>query len=976
MDKKELSIDLVGLSARAGNALHRAGIHTVGDMLKVSEESLTGIRNLGEKSIKEILAKIEECNKPDWPPRSAEETEETSKDFDAWINEDAGKEFVLSWLREVKIDVLELLPARAYNVLAFYGYECMAQIAFLTEEELTQIPHMDAASAGEIVKLCRHYLRDNHAAILSAYTEAAAAPKEEPAITIFDMRSMPEYHDAILTFARSNDKDIRQIGLGTRAVNRMLLQGKNRLSDIIFMTRAELQEIPAMGASSVEDVMSKINDYLSEHEARLMAVCSGDESALIDDAAIRDMILKTYQPLGFNGLSLDEMIQRLHLPESVGRERLKKNIGSLLASNELEYVDFRCYRVYDSFAAYLATCDAINDRSRDIIRKRLEGITLEGIAADYDLTRERVRQIIKRDVQKVRDWYTKKTGKTWFDEDYFRYFYETYDFEKKDGIEWFGMSADICGYLDMMDVKRGRKSLQSALEDRHNLDAGLRLKIKNYLNRNKLFVDGIWVEKRRADLEELVVRKFCTEDVSFSDFAQLYNDFLRREDIAYDEDIYYTEAICRTRKNYLSDARYLLWKQSEQIRYYDIAGRDFTELLDTLNLEAYENIEISTLKFMEDYPDIMAKYDIRDQYELHNLLRKIVPEGSYHDFRCGRMPEIKFGAFDRDAAILDILADNAPISLQALCDLIHAEYGYDPAVIRGTYLQPFDAYYHQGMYVIDHKVMPIERRNALKAALTEDFYYIDEVRRIYRGLFPDADLEEINSYNLKTMGLLVLSKYVVQNHPSLDAFCESILTRDDIFDLTPYKKRFVYVQAFSQKLMELKRNLRIIEFEPNQIINFRKIERGGVTREMIQDFCDAVYEFVEDGAYFSVQSIRQSGFESELFALGFSDWFYANLLISDDRFSFGTMFGNIILYKGHESITIKSFEMDRIKEYGSIDTYDLVAELTDRFGCKIPDRLDVLYKVQGTEIYYDKILDRLYASADIYYRELDETEAF
>ena len=149
-----------------------------------------------------------------------------------------------------------------------------------------------------------------------------------------------------------------------------------------------------------------------------------------------------------------------------------------------------------------------------------------------------------------------------------------------------------------------------------------------------------------------------------------------------------------------------------------------------------------------------------------------------------------------------------------------------------------------------------------------------------------------------------------------------------------------------------------------------------MTREMIQDFCDAVYEFVEDGAYFSVQSIRQSGFESELFALGFSDWFYANLLISDDRFSFGTMFGNIILYKGTESITIKSFEMDRIKEYGSIDTYDLVAELTDRFGCKIPDRLDVLYKVQGTEIYYDKILDRLYASADIYYRELDETEAF
>lgn len=66
------------------------------------------------------------------------------------------------------------------------------------------------------------------------------------------------------------------------------------------------------------------------------------------------------------------------------------------------------------------------------------------IATGYGLTRERVRQIIKRDVQKVRNWYTMKTGTTWFDEDYFRYFYETYDFEKADGIEWFGMTTDIC----------------------------------------------------------------------------------------------------------------------------------------------------------------------------------------------------------------------------------------------------------------------------------------------------------------------------------------------------------------------------------------------------------------------------------------------------------------------------------------------------------------------------------------------------
>ena len=975
MDVKMLSIDKAGLSNRCQNALRRAGIHRVGELLGCTEESLNEIRNLGRKSIDEILAKIEEYKAidaagglPD-PVRKPGGTG-LPEDFDAWLKEDAGKNYVISWLKAkgLTIDALELLSPRAYNLLMLNGYTHLHQVAFLGEADLMQIPRMDGGSAGEIVRLCAHYLKDSTSGILTDYAAAAAVPSP------FDLLHMPEYRDAVLKYVTANDRDIRQLGLSNRPVNCLLNQGYPKLSDIIFLTRAELQALPAMGAGSVEEVTAKINEYLSANEVRLLAVCIGDETALLDDTAIRERILQQYQEIGFGGLSLREMTDRLQLPESVTEDRLKKVIGSLLAENELEYVDFRCYRVYGRFSDFLERCDSISERSRELIRRRLEGGTLERIAQECGLTRERVRQIIRRDVRKIYDWYGMKTGKVWFDEDYFRYFYETYAFEKKDAAEWFGLTPAICSYLDMMDVKRGSKDLQAAPEDQQGLEAGLRLKVKNYLNRNKLYVDGRWVEKRRADLEEVAVRKFCTEDVSFEEFIRLYNEFLEREEVAYDEELYYTDSVLYTRKNRLADARFLLWKQNEQIRYYDMEGRDFTELLDTLNLAAYENIELSTLKLVEEYPEILEKYDIRDQYELHNLLRKIVPEGSYHDFRCGRMPEIKFGTFDRDAAILDILIDHAPINTADLCDLIHAEYGYDPAVIMATYLRPFTEYYHQGIYRIDQKAMTAEHKDALKAALTEDFYYIDEVRKIYRGLFPDADPKEVNPYNLKGMGLVVLSRYVIQNHPSLEAFCEDILTREDILDLTPYRKRLVYVQMFSQKLMELKRGLQVIEFEPNQIIQFRKLEQSGVTREMIRDFCDAVYDFTDDGSYFSIQSLRQDGFASDLDQLGFSDWFYANLLIADARFSYGNMFGNIILYRGHESITIKSFETDRIRAHGSIDIYDLMTELTDRFGCRISDRFDLIYKVQGTEIYYDKFLDRLYANADTYYRELDAAE--
>ena len=143
---------------------------------------------------------------------------------------------------------------------------------------------------------------------------------------------------------------------------------------------------------------------------------------------------------------------------------------------------------------------------------------------------------------------------------------------------------------------------------------------------------------------------------------------------------------------------------------------------------------------------------------------------------------------------------------------------------------------------------------------------------------------------------------------------------------------------------------------------------------MVQAFCDEVYEAVCDGCYFSISSLRQDGFDSKLFELGFDDWFYANLLFSDARFSYSTMFRNIILFKGQENITIKSFEAWLVAQHRSINTYDLMNEMTRRYGCRELRREDVLYRQEGTTVYYDPVLDRLYANADVYYRELDGAE--
>lgn len=60
MKKLETSIDDLDFSVRAYNCLKRAGINTLGDLTEKSEMEMMKIRNLGKKSLKEVIDKIKD----------------------------------------------------------------------------------------------------------------------------------------------------------------------------------------------------------------------------------------------------------------------------------------------------------------------------------------------------------------------------------------------------------------------------------------------------------------------------------------------------------------------------------------------------------------------------------------------------------------------------------------------------------------------------------------------------------------------------------------------------------------------------------------------------------------------------------------------------------------------------------------------------------------------------------------------------
>lgn len=962
MELKSISIDDIGLSVRSKNALHRAGIHIVADMLLHNGDTLSHISNLGAKSISEILEKIE------YYSQQIGRNDEN----DATESKDAALGYLIA--NKVRIDDLELLPARAYNHLLFNGYDLLEKVIFMSKDELMQIHGMDGDSAENIIKACRRYLRTMQSSI-AEYTRQQEDIEHRRSLSVQELIADERYRGTILTYVRVNDVAVTDMGLSNRSLNHLRLYGYNAMSNIIFLSQSELTAIPKLGVGSVKEISEAIARYISKHGDRIKLYVNGDTSAALNEDSVRNSIIAIFNNIGFDGLSVNELIGRLSMPFEIPQDMVKRILGQLISQGMLEYVDYRCYRVYPRFIDYISACDTVDEREKDALTLRFAGKTLEEIGHRHNVTRERVRQLMGRGARKIRTHHISETSLNLFDEDYYLYLFETYRFDCKECSQWLGIPMYVWAYFDLFNIKQGNRPLEDAVRDNQKLDAGMRLRIRNYINRNRIYIDGKWVEKKRTELEPIVVKKFCADEVSFSEFVRIFNGFLEKEQIPFDKKLYYTDETLASRKNRLTDCRFLLWKLGERFRYYDIDGQDYTELLEVLDLGSYKDVEFSAVKFVESYPELMKKYDIRDGYELHNLLKKVIghnDEPDYNGIVFSKMPNIRFGTPDRDRAMYEIMAENAPISMNELCAVVHNEYGYDMKMIP-NYLMPIMAYCDSGVFRLDHKEMSEDKKIAFRAALTDDFYFFDEARAIYAALFPDADIEDVNSFNLKQMGFLVNSKYVIQHFSSAEAYFTDLFKREDVFDYAPMRARYASFGLFYQVSIDLRRSLDIIEFEQDHYINFRKLKRAGVTKDMLRKFCDNVYDFVEAGSFFSIQSIKRGGFESELFdEIGLDDYFFANLLLSDERFSWQKMLGTMILYKGKTDLMLKDFVSDIIKRSRKLDIYELDSLLREQYGCTNIDKYDIIIKTRDSDVFYDNELQKFYSDQEEYYREIDE----
>ena len=883
---KSDSIEKIGLSARCHNALRRAGVHTIDDILALDGEQLRKIKSLGGMSVFEIERMQERINAGGCFGLINEDSKDSKdKEYDensATFIDSSGTQCYDIPLGDVQ------LSYRANRLIEEAGYGYASELLNVTEEQLMMLPRVGLRTADEIVS---KIAKLSFVEVPGSNEYLVRAEKSCAEFVSSFVSHIPAYEGALyvalLPVFKAAAKSGAPVDIGS------------------------LYDVPLLRKLVTNRIITTLRDCF-------FGVCAEDIFSMLPETLMPACTMNAL----LQELSSDEMI-------CVGQTIKLRRPGLW------EYVD------------------SISDgRQREILRLRLQGHTLAEIGdAQRGVTRERIRQIILSCL---------RNKHITLEEDKYLGLMEKYAFSKEDFLLSFDVDESVYIYLTLVIDKVGELSLDQLLEDAE-YPPELRKGVERAVNRNYFTIGGTRVLKRRTELADYVIRTCFHDETPLDVFIERYNAVLQNFDLAGDSEFMINRA---TYQNRLSEAENVLWKYPSSFRYYDMTDRDFTDLFNGLDMSRYVNVELSSRKIFSSHPELMEEYDIRDEYELHNLLKKLHNKKSLGDIVFPRMPIIKFGKADRDKQVLELLIRLAPVDVNDFCAAYEEEYGVLARTVAGSLIACIDKYRDSyGMFDISSEPLPAEQIGRMQEIAPDDYYDISTLSQLYQNEFPDASPDMINSYTLKSLGFRVYCSYVVRDsYASAMKYYKHILTSGDIVDTREFPKTLTAHVSYQSELYGLRSRYEIIEFEPQRYINRRRLEDMGIRAGDFEDYCEKVSLFVHPGDCFTIHSIRRQGFTHPMDALGFGDWFFASILTEDrERYRYQRMGGTKVFRRSSDQITMKDFFEFVVEQCGSMDIDEFMRILKSEFDFSV-DKHRVVDAINNSSMHYDRVTGRIYKS--------------
>ena len=687
--------------------------------------------------------------------------------------------------------------------------------------------------------------------------------------------------------------------------------------------------------------------------------------------AKNDRILEAY-----NKMAIDLNIRRSINKDiifSVVKKELKKKIAS---KEEIKsFLDGKRYNT-DSFeilfdellkegkivyeengyrAAYPKLKEELNklekdEKKYDMVMKKLSGYTLEQIGNEYGVTRERVRQIIAKELKKIHFVEEEKKYSAYF---------ENYDFKEELFCKLF--NEDKCTYFYLREkYKKGETKPSELLDDNTLTSEQIEILRREY---NVIRYND---ENIVADTIPIIMAYLKKEDkrVEYEDVMNNYNQIINDYDLNLEP---LKENDFRNIDTRLTRTNFILDTIGKSYRYYncnDLEEEDIEELKKMFDIEP--GIYSAEL-FFKDNPLLMKKLDIRDEYELHNLCKKVL--GKFNEgINYSRMPDIFVKCDNKLEFVEEQIRELAPINIDEFVKYIYKNYGHKTNSFKAYVVSNFSHYINIDTLICEGKLFDDEQCKVMSKQLTEDIYSIATIKRMLTDFFDVDDFKLLNSLNLSKLGYKLRGNYIMKNSiVSLDNYLRDIVMTSDYYEISPEMRKIG--STFSNYLYKFIYDKILFKISDEKYITIKKLNEMGITIDDIDDFIENIEKTIPENEYFNLYTL-DTDFNNKLLDNNFPDCFYENLIMIIPEVKSFRMKNNTLFIKTNNSATREKFINSFIKTSKKY-IKDISSEIYNTYNIEVEDYY-IRQFINRKKFYLDSSTDCVYESREKYEEEINQ----
>ena len=858
----DILVNNLGLSVRALNALHRMQIHTLEQLLNTSIEEIKKGKNIGAKTVDEIESFCKSYMAGE-------------KGIDSLIeiksaNRKEARSYSENEIEEMSHhDITELeLSARAKNGLLRMGCDTIAKLIKISEKDLREKKGLGTKTCDEILNKTEEWIRSN--------------------LYVVDIKE----HDEMIS---ENEQEFY-----------------GKVSEVLRPIKC-LFWIQLRNLLLKNDILQRDNDFslLQINDKLIYSVIQLNEF---------DLPLKNY----FEKLAPEGIIRIENLRERFVKENLKFDeailVKRILDSGICKQRGNYIYLDKSNVMQYMKKYEnALEPRQYEIFVRRLKGESLQEIGDTFELTRERVRQILSKMAKKMPCLY----------EDYYKFPYEYFKFSKSA----FNSVFPECGaigyeYLSIR-YKKGKELISDESVERYT--GFFKERMVEYLQEEILRKD-----KRHVTRSEMIYRVLMSNSdhaMTIDEFEKEYYEYLTRKNYPQDR----LAINIRTVTNRLRTSPHVVFDKDNRLRYSEA---DPKIIWNNIDFNQYRDMIISAELIYRDYIELMEELDIRDGYELFYIIKSSLGncENKDFDINCRRVPVMVLGNGDEAKQALHLLKEISPVDFGGYYEAYEERYGvrsaYGNSVITGALAN----YYLNGEYSVDVSAMDNEDALKLKLALSKkNFWFIDEIEKMFSEICTNSSQDALNKAAFKRIGYSLNIGYLYNDdYGAVINFFDQEIFSKEILDLNEYDRRLLALSSFESALYKKRMELEYIEVAPKVYMTLNKLEQiYGLTLDDIHELQEWICQ-CED-KYFNAHSVWEKLENTKLKTkLHSNEWLCTCIFRQQPNVFSQQVAGGIILCKDSSELNLGSICKWIVDVYGKMTVQALTIQFNEIFATRIP----------------------------------------